>query len=173
MKCTNCGKNNASYHYRYELNGEVTEAHLCHECAAKLQPEREFAAKSRELLGSAFDDGFFGGASGGSLFGRGFGGGLLESFFGRDPFESFFAPSPFAALGMPRIEISFPEAAAGCTEDAESRKEAKADPELSHRREINELRSQMHKAAKAEDYEKAAELRDKLRALEQEKKEDK
>ena len=35
MKCTNCGKNNASYHYRYNINGTVTEAHLCPECAAK------------------------------------------------------------------------------------------------------------------------------------------
>ncbi len=37
MKCTNCGMNNASYHYRYNINGKVTEAHLCPDCAAKME----------------------------------------------------------------------------------------------------------------------------------------
>lgn len=171
MKCTNCGKNNAVYHYHFDLNGETQEAHLCAECAGKLAPEKEFAAKSRKLFGDMFDDGFFDG----SLFGREpFGGNMLNGFFGGDPFESFFggAFSPFALLGTPRIEISFPEAersesVTGSTETAP--RKAAVDPELAKKRRINELRAQMKAAAESEDYEKAAALRDQLRALEGEK----
>ena len=176
MKCTNCGKNNAVNHYRFEENGKVTEAHLCHECACKLQPEKEFAARGREMLSDMFSGGFFGD----SLFDRAFGGltgrtagrGLLDSFFGHDPFEGFFGVSPFAMLGMPRIEITFPEAAKTDTQEgAEAENETHIDPELSKKREINALREQMCAAAEAEDYEKAAELRDKLRAMESDNKE--
>ena len=132
---------------------------------------KEFAAKSRKLFGDMFNDSFFDG----SLFGREpFGGNMLNGFFGGDPFESFFggAFSPFALLGTPRIEISFPEAersesVTGSTETAP--RKAAVDPELAKKRRINELRAQMKAAAESEDYEKAAALRDQLRALEGEK----
>ena len=39
MKCTNCGKNEANYHYTSNINGNVTERHLCAECAAGLGRE--------------------------------------------------------------------------------------------------------------------------------------
>ena len=170
MKCTNCGKNNAVYHYHFQLNGETQEAHLCAECAKKLAPEKEFAAKSRELFGGILDDGFFGGR----LFGQTpMGGSLLSGFFGGDPFESFFgsgALNPFALLGMPRIEISFPEAGGrseSVTDSTETApQKAEVDPYLAKKRRINELRAQMKAAADSEDYEKAASLRDQLRALE-------
>ncbi len=161
MKCTNCGKNNAVNHYRYEVNGKVTEAHLCADCARELQPEREFAARSREMFGDMFSDGFFGG----SLFDRRPMGGLLESFFGRDPFDGFFGGSfsPFAMLGVPRIEISFPEAEGNTGATGNN---GDVDPELARRREINALRERMRAAAESEDYEKAAKLRDELKKLE-------
>ena len=142
MKCTNCGKNNAVYHYHFNLNGETQEAHLCAECAGKLAPEREFAAKSREMFGDMFD-GFDS-----DLFG---GGNMLKSFFGGDPFGDLFGGwSPFALLGAPRIEISFPETGRSRT------------------RQVNELRAKLENAVKNEEYEQAAKLRDRLRALEKE-----
>lgn len=152
MKCTNCGKNNAVSHYRYEINGKVTEAHLCEECARKLQPEREFAAMSRELfgdMGSFFDTPFMGG-------------GLLRSFL--DPFEGLLG-GPLSLFGAPRIEISFPEAGES-TAKPQSATDPLVDPELSRKREINALREEMRAAAESEDYEKAAQLRDKLREME-------
>lgn len=163
MKCTNCGKNNAVNHYRYELNGQVTEAHLCADCARELQPEREFAARSREMFGDVFGDGLLGG----SLMGRSPARGLLGSFFGGDPFEDFFGGfrSPFALLGMPRIEITFPEAE-GQAKPQEAAGNGPVDPELAKKRQINQLREQMRAAAEREDYESAAKLRDQLRALE-------
>lgn len=152
MKCTNCGKNNAVSHYRYEINGKVTEAHLCEECARKLQPEREFAAMSRELfgnMGSFFDTPLMGG-------------GLFRGLL--DPFEGFFG-GPLSLFGAPRIEISFPDAGESAAK-TESAADPLVDPELSKRREINALREEMRAAAESEDYEKAARLRDKLREME-------
>ena len=36
MKCSNCGKNNANVSFNQNINGEVTNLHLCEECAHKL-----------------------------------------------------------------------------------------------------------------------------------------
>lgn len=165
MKCTNCGKNNAMYHYRFEMNGEAQEAHLCADCAAKLRPEREFAVRTHELFGDMFSDSFFGG----SLFDERPTRGLPGGFFGHGPLDGFpggVFMSPFALLGMPRIEISFPQAPSGNAEQSVSAGRSGVDPELSKRREINALREQMRAAAEAEDYEQAAKLRDKLRDME-------
>lgn len=35
MLCRECKKNQATFHYTQNNNGKVTEAHLCHECAKK------------------------------------------------------------------------------------------------------------------------------------------
>ena len=36
MKCQHCGMNDATFYYRSNVNGRVTEQHLCADCAAKL-----------------------------------------------------------------------------------------------------------------------------------------
>ena len=146
MKCTNCGKNTATCHYRSDINGKVTEQHLCSECAEKLY--------GKEDLFSGFDS-------------------MFDDFF--TPFEGFFGRgrSLFSGLDrlmtptllMPRITL-IQQGAENKAETEESTAEEKADPELARRREINALREQMKSAAEAEDYEKAAELRDKLHELE-------
>ena len=165
MKCTNCGKNNASYHYKYNINGNVTEAHLCPDCAAKLAPEKEFAARTNSMFRDFFNDSFFGD----SFLDDGFFG---NSMFGQSPMRSMFAPIMtfgIPAMLMPGMEIRYThpgqvqETGSG---EIGSDNNVKVDPELSRKREINALRHQMKAAAKAEDYEKAAELRDKLRELE-------
>lgn len=137
MKCTNCGKNNANCHYRYNINGKVTEAHLCADCAAKMGEDTSFFDTDR----------------------------LFSSFF--EPFDrmfdSFFRPMSFVpafAIGPAR------EAAEAAQAEPAAPAHAQTDPELSRRREINALREQMLAAAEAEDYERAAELRDKIRDME-------
>ena len=161
MKCTNCGKNNASYHYRYNINGTVTEAHLCPECAAKMAPSMQPA---------------FGGSGMGMLEGmmRNF---MNDDFFGSFVNDGFFGRSMFTpmmtfgfpAMLMPGIEIRYPSAAPeadGAESQTAQEQNSQVDPELSKRREINALREQMKAAAEAEDYEKAAQLRDQLHKLE-------
>lgn len=157
MKCMNCGKNDVNFYYTSNINGKVTKQQLCSECAEKLGYTQKM----------------------GSMFGGT--GRMMNSMFGDRFFNDFFgrALSPFAGFGLeaPRF-FSTPwldshEEGCSCTggtceESAKPAEKENVDPELNRRREINALRHQMHAAAKAEDFEKAAELRDKLRKLENE-----
>lgn len=166
MKCTNCGKNNASFHYEYNINGQRTEMHLCPECAARLQPEREFANRTQSLFGDFFNDGFLGGSLlNDSIFGNGFFG---DSMFGNsmflEPMVSFF-PAMLMPVRVRRAAVpNAPQT--GAETNAGAATNVGADPELSRQREVNALREQMKAAAEAEDYERAAKLRDELKKLE-------
>ena len=124
MKCEKCGKE-ATYHYRANVNGEVSEMHLCADCAGEQ--------------------------------------GLLRAF-DYDPFEGFWDDffSPRFSLGgtMLRTLPHFRTAAA-----KPAVKAPEADPELAKRREKEALRFRLEEAVKQENYEKAIELRDKLREM--------
>ncbi len=180
MKCTNCGKNNASFHYRSIINGNVTEYHLCPECAARLSHERECASMRGmeafpgfdgmldEMENGFWDDGFFeDGLSGDSIFGGSgiFGGsfpgsGLLSSLFGMNsimPMVGFIGLEPAGVRYVKRPQREREEA------PAES---GNVDSELSSEREKNVLREQIRLAVGSEDYERAAKLRDELRRME-------
>ena len=153
MKCEKCGRCEANFYYKETINGETTERRLCADCARE------------EGLDRAFDRDFFGGFDE-----------LFAGFFG-DPFGGFALPRRSArtlglpwVFALPRIEIGLisPEAPEAPAEAkaAEAKAPAEPDEALARRREINALRQQMEEAAKAEDYEKAIQLRDRLRELE-------
>ena len=145
MKCENCGKNEVTFVYQSNVNGHVTEKHLCADCAAKLGYTQKLAAQSQRMM-----QGFFGG-------------GLLEDFFTpypsllsrmnrmlEDPFDDFFADMP--ALGAP----------------VEQRQEAQKSPDTLLEGAMEGLRTmEMQKAVGEENFERAAELRDQIHALEQ------
>lgn len=139
MKCEKCNQNEASVFYRASINGQTTEQHLCAHCAEELGLDKAFNWPSRNFFGDAFG-----------------------GFFGRDPFESFFGGSllpGFVRQAMAPVGLltrTEPQAAP----------ETKTDSEWNARRELNALRSQLDAAVKAEDFEKAIELRDKIRTLE-------
>ena len=57
MKCENCGKNIANVHYKANYNGNVTEKHLCSDCAAKMGLNNNIFG---EDMFNDFFDGFFG-----------------------------------------------------------------------------------------------------------------
>ena len=136
MKCEKCNQNEANVFYSASINGQTCRQHLCSHCAEELGLNKAFAWPERSLLEESF-----------------------SGLFGRDPFRRFFGESPWQALDrrmaasvgvLPRTEEQAPE----------------ADAELSARRELNALREQLNAAVKAEDYEKAIELRDRIRQLE-------
>ena len=156
MKCEKCGKYEATCHYTSNINGKVNEQHLCSECAGEFDFGHSFFAEADRMFEQAF---------------AGF-----DSFFGmpRRALSPFGFGWAMPSLMMPRPYISGNTAAATAVAPAETAEPAetaqaaepvKADPELAKRREINELREQMRAAAEAEDFEKAAEIRDKLREL--------
>ena len=152
MKCEKCGKE-ATFYYSSNINGEKTERHLCEECARS----------------------------------EGFGGALdydcrpMFSDMVEEIFSDFFAPTrslfpSFGSFGLPmrsimtrtipRLDlfIARPEEA---QENRESGKvPADAGEDVKRRRELTALKEQLDEAVRAEDFEKAIVLRDRIREKE-------
>ena len=162
MKCENCGKNEVTFVYQSNINGKVTEKHLCSECAEKLGYTQKIAAHSQRMMQSFFDNSFFGG-------------GFLDDFFspvpslmGRmleNPFDDFFADMP--ALGAAPEQKQEPQRK---QDDLVGREE---QSRFAYLRQLNALKMEMKKAVHQENFERAAELRDEIRKLETEHKEQK
>ena len=161
MKCENCGKNEVTFVYQSNINGKVTEKHLCSECAEKLGYTQKIAAHSQRMMqnffgnsifGTSFFDDFFSPVP--SLMGR-----MLE-----DPFDDFFADMP--ALG-----------AAPAKQEEQKKEDDLVDREeqgrFAYLRQMNALKMEMKKAVHQENFERAAELRDEIHKLESEHKEQK
>ena len=167
MKCENCGKNEVTFVYQSNINGKVTEKHLCSECAEKLGYTQQIAAHSRSmmqnffggsLLGNGFFDDFFSPMP--SLMGRS--GWMLE-----DPFDDFFADMPAlsAAPAQQREE--------SCQQKQNDLVGKEEQSRFAYMRHLNALKMEMKKAVHQENFERAAELRDEIRKLEAEHKEQK
>ena len=153
MKCEHCGKNEVTFMYRSSVNGNVTEQHLCGECAEKLGYTRAMAARNRSMMqsffgkNSLFDDFFSPGLPGRSRW-------LLE-----DPFDDFFSEMP-ALRSAVRQETEEPRKQQNELVDHEEQSR------FSRMRQVNALRMEMKQAVGREDFERAAQLRDEIRALE-------
>lgn len=160
MKCENCGKNEVTFVYQSNINGQVEEKHLCAQCAEKLGYAQRAAAQRQRMMRG---------------FNSFFGGGVLEDFFSpmpslldrrgwllEDPFDDFFADMP--ALGPARRELAKEERKDGLVDREEESRFARM-------RQMNALRMEMKEAVRQENFERAAQLRDEIRALEAEHKE--
>lgn len=157
MKCTNCGKNDVNFYYESNVNGHITRQQLCSECAQKLGFGTdtlwgETQSMFDNMLGEFAD-----------LFGT------RRRLF---PFGGMSLPTMLMPrLAMPETQTEQHECSCGGCHTAEQATPAEqtspdADGEMNARRQINMLRAQMYEAVKAEEFEKAAELRDKIRELE-------
>ena len=165
MKCEKCGKNEVSFHYSSNINGKITEKHLCSECAAEFEHSEDYTNTM-----SMFDEM----------------NGMFNNMFG-SIFERLSLPGAWDDFGfrmptmvMPRINIMLSghpaveehrEKMSGKPEIKQAEQEV--DEEMNKRRRLNELRAMMEKAAKQEDYEKAIELREQIKALESGEEKDK
>lgn len=153
MKCENCGKNEVTFVYQSNVNGRITEKRLCADCAEKLGYTQKLASQTQRMMRGLF------------------GGGLFEDFFTpypsllgpmsrilEDPFDDFFADMP--ALGTPaEAKPELPKAQDSLLEQGEQN-------EISRTRQLNALRLEMRQAVDQENFERAAELRDQIRTLE-------
>ena len=146
MRCDRCGKNEATFYYRSNINGKVTQVHLCHQCAEELGYTDSF--RSAGMTGGLFGD----------FFSRPFG--MLEPFFsglGSRMLTEF--PEPVDVLGQARESTPAQED----TGDLLPRDEQDA---LTRQRRRNALQTQLNLAVQEERFEEAAKLRDELKALE-------
>lgn len=152
MKCEHCGKNEVNFVYQSSVNGRMEEHHLCSACADQLGYTQAVAAHSRRMM-----QGFFGS-------------GLLDdlfspqpwltggSLFGENLFDDFFQQMP--ALGAGTAAQAQPAQEEPLVEEQEQSRFAKM-------RQLNALKLEQKAAVLREDFEKAAQLRDQIRALEQ------
>lgn len=159
MKCENCGKNEVTFVYRSNINGHVTEKHLCSECAEKEGYAKQMQVSGHSLMQDFFNDDFFGRPLFGNVFAphRSLLGRMLES-----PFDDFFTEIPALQATSVRQECVQEEK----QEDLVSKEE---QSRFSRMRKLNALRIEMKRAAREENFERAAQLRDEIRALEENK----
>ncbi len=158
MKCEKCN-NEAVFHYQSSINGEKSEYHLCADCANKAGFGEMLQFRPRSMFDSFFREPF----------------GLMDSFF-KDPFASFgsladgfFGRSLLApTIDAPSVNIAVgePEKVTETEEKAKDNIPRDAGEEFRKKRELFALRHQLRGAVRAEEFEKAAELRDKIRELE-------
>ncbi len=147
----NCGRNEANFVYRSSINGRTEEHHLCQACAEKLGYTRNFFDQRPSLTDSFFgNNGFFDSMP--SLMGR-----MLES-----PFDDFFDKMPAIGAGPVR-EVPMEKKEDLMSDENQSR--------FSYLRQMNALKLAQKKAIHEEDFERAAELRDEIRELEEAHKE--
>ena len=143
MKCQNCGRNDATFFYRSNVNGRVTEQHLCADCARRLGYQQAMPAMD------LFDDDFF--TRPFRLFEPllgGLGTRLLTEF-----------PEPADVTCEARAAAAEPEKAEpGLVDGAEQER-------LQRERQRNALQTQMKTAIETENFEEAARLRDELKKL--------
>lgn len=148
MKCQSCGNFEANFHYKSNINGEITERHLCQECAQKTEGGMFAGSTARLRPMQTLSGGMFDLFEGGLFTGR---------FFGD-------------ALSMPAMMGGFPTAAPEPSPGNLPEKDIPADAgeDIKKRRELNKLRSEMEREVRAESFERAAELRDEIYRLERE-----
>jgi len=160
MKCQNCGKSEVNFHCSTNINGYITETHLCAECAEKEGYDfgrmfDENLAGSRNSFGSFFP--IFGGQPGYSP--------LAIPVFGFGTPMTLRLQPQNEANPLAGSQECQDEGSCSCGKNGvnDTCNEVDIDIDMKTRRE---LRIQMHKAAQNEDYEKAAEIRDILKELE-------
>ena len=130
MRCDRCGKNEATFYYKSNINGKVTQVHLCHQCAEELGYTDSF--RSAGMTGGLFGD----------FFSRPFG--MLEPFFsglGSRMLTEF--PEPVDVLGQARESTPAQED----TGDLLPRDEQDA---LTRQRKRNALQTQLNLAVQEE-----------------------
>ncbi len=167
MLCEQCGLNEAVRHYRITVNGETEQHHLCASCAAQVLPGLDPWSESQE-----------------TLFPMPL---ILSELVSPKPAQNPVEVSGCPGCGSRLADIS-QRGQAGCAECYSffsqvftpyvqrmygkaihtGRIPRGASQELRRRRALEQLREELQSCIKDQNFEKAAELRDQIRTLEQE-----
>ena len=170
MQCDICGKKKATVHLTEIVDEQMSEMHLCEECARQKSAQMEQQFGLADLLAGLSQ------AAPSSKESRE--GGLKCSGCGLN-YEDF---RKFGRLGCSQCYISFKEHLGGLlrkihgsnrhlgkvpsTFQRESPMAVSTTAALLSSENLEDLRKQLQSAIAAEDFEKAAMLRDKIRSLE-------
>ena len=147
MKCQNCGKNEATFYYKSNINGRVMESHLCPECARQLGLVPDMRRP------------------------------MMSSFWADDDFVTrpFRMLEPLLGGFGSRLLTEFPEPVDVTQQARRAAEGPRGDTlvqgdereKLSRQRQRNALETQLRHAVETENFEEAARLRDQLRSLPQ------
>ncbi len=182
MLCEKCKKNEATAYIKTNVNGDVHEYHLCPECAAEMQNNGEF--------GSMFHFGGFGGFDSlDKMFNPMSGFDIVSSLLS-SPFGSFGAMPSLSSgkrcsvcgsdfnsiaesgkVGCPNCYTEFKARLVPTIKKMHGNtvhcgKHSKITTEQSNENQLVSLKKQLTEAVNSENYELAAELRDKIKAME-------
>ena len=169
MLCEKCKKNQAVTHIRQNINGNLTEMHLCESCAA------EISGKFENEYGKLFSDFGFGIDS------------MLTSLFGQDFLsENLLSEKtercPMCGSSINEIRKS---GNVGCSQCYDAFREhlmpliqrvhgktvhngkipESAGKEITAKAKISELEKELKQAIDSQEFEKAASLRDQINSL--------
>ena len=161
MLCQNCKKNQADFHYKTSFLGQEAELHLCRECAVKLGYEGMMSGQTSDYVGVLLSN-FFQGRTGGQepgvrcpLCGAMKGDIAREGKVGcaqcYDTFSELLNPSIQRIHRGAHHTGKIPERAGGG---------------LRAKRDIEKLREEMENEVAMQNYEAAAVLRDRIKAIE-------
>jgi len=149
MKCQKCGKNEVNFHYSSNVNGCVTETHLCSDCAIESGYDID---KMFDLdIGNVFNS---------MLTARNDISGFIPIAIPMINTSSMF---PFTIPERRNLTAQNEPCNCGCGQNVLRNTNVEVDELMSQRRELN---AQMRAAVAKEEFETAAQLRDKIRALE-------
>lgn len=137
MKCEHCGKKEATFYFKSNINGKVTQVHLCQDCAEKLGYAQSVQRSMQPMR--LFEEDFF-----------------LHPFSMLEPFFGTRMLTEFPEPGKSEEETKQP----GLVD--EERQEI-----LRAQRKRNALQAQMKTAIETENFEEAARLRDEIKQLPQ------
>ena len=164
MLCQSCGKNEAVFHYKSSVNGNVTEQHLCRDCAAALGAEGIGAAQ-QDFFGSMLTDIFgiakpgYGVKQGGAVCPQC--GSTARDIARRGKIGCAKCWEVFSDMLLPHVRRIH-----GNVRHA-GRIPGSAAAGLRAKHELEELKAQLKTAVEAQEYEQAAVLRDRIKALEE------
>lgn len=165
MLCNECGKNNASVHVTKIYNGVKTEYHLCEECAKKQQSLFNTSFSMENLFNGMLNDAF--GTVHTSRSGCATCGMTFDEFRDLGKFGCTDCIATFKPRLMPVIKnIQGYDTHVG-------KIPRKAGGKLKIEKDLDMLKSQLKTYVEQEEYEKAAEIRDKIRDMENKNQENK
>ena len=175
MKCEKCNQNEATYFYEENINGKVSSYHLCASCASKMDNSEEmpfFSAKNQSFIGSSLFQNLIGGVfSGGGTAAptRKTCTGCSATWGEIKQNGMVFCPQCYETF---REELSETlRRMHGNLVHVGRRPDKKTACELPKKEppkksKLNVLREELAEMIKTENFERAAKLRDEIKALE-------
>lgn len=172
MLCERCKKNEATYHYHENVNGAEKAYHLCRTCREEMEKSGEIG--SSDLGMHPLFESFFTEPVGGTLFGSLFAPARSQISSAEKKCSCGMTLREFSRTGMagcPACWTTFGRELQQTVGGIHGRTEhtgrvpAKMREKLSVKQRIEELEKERAEAVKAENYERAAQIRDELKQL--------